>query len=243
MKTLNQKSPWTYRLQIIAWAAAVSGYFAPWIAHQAAALALNPYDLFRMLPLMPGVEAGALAVNAHALRLPLIGLGVALPWLLAHARWGWRWSAALLGMALTVMTLPPYPQIQHAWTLPQWRAPFWWGLGGLVATAVSAWLAPRLPALRNWSLVAWLALTIMPALITFQRARPALHTLYAAPIRPGWGYALCAGGSGVLLMTAWLQAVGPKHQAVGPTDQAVGPTDQAVGPTDQAVGPQRGERK
>ncbi len=202
---------WTYGLRIVAWTAAVIGYFAPWIAHRAAALALNPYDLFRMVYLLPPVETGTLQVNAQALRLPLIGLGLALPWLLADARWIWRWLAGLVGMILTVMSFPPYPQLVQAWALPRWRAPFWWGVGGLVAIGAGIWLLPRLQELRDWSLVAWLALTSVPAFVTFERLRPALRDLYAAPIRPGWGYLLCMLGWGGLFVMTWLQALTPRR--------------------------------
>ena len=78
-------------LRGVAWLLALVGYFGPWIGREAAALAWNAYDLFDLLRLLPQIESGALSVNLYTLRLPLVGLAVLLPLLVARAPNVWRW--------------------------------------------------------------------------------------------------------------------------------------------------------
>ncbi|MBN2007515.1 MAG: hypothetical protein JXA21_29485 [Anaerolineae bacterium] len=181
-------------ITLFAWAIALGGYFGPWIGHPSAALAWNAYDLFDMLRPLPEIETGALTVNLFTLRLPLVGLALILPLILAKARWGWRAAGALMGIALAIATFPPYPYIVTAWRTPGWNVPFWWGVATMIGAPVLAFLAPALHKARRWATPAWLAFTLIPGIVTFNRIRPALQTLHAAPIRAGWGVWLCSGG-------------------------------------------------
>ncbi|HOT92597.1 MAG TPA: hypothetical protein PLJ78_11440 [Anaerolineae bacterium] len=173
---------------------ALIGYFGPWVGRRAAALAWNAYDLFDLLRLLPEIETGALSVNLQTLRLPLVGLAVLLPLLLSQANRGWRIMGALLGMGLALATLPPYPEIVTAWYTPGWRVPFWWGIGATLATGAAVWFAPRLGRYRAWLMLAWIAVTGLPAVATLYRLLPALRSLHAAPVQPGWGFWVCMGG-------------------------------------------------
>ncbi len=194
-------------LQGVVWLAALVGYFGPWIGHRAAGLAWNAYDLFDIARLLPSVESGQLPVNLQALRLPLLGLAVVLPLLLARVSSGWRWGAVVLGAARAVSTLPPYPYIVGAWRTPGWRVPFWWGVGTIPVCVFCALCARRLGKLRPWLITAVVALTGIPAFVTFGRLKPVLGALHAAPISVGWGYWLC--GVSLLLLTgaAWLEGL------------------------------------
>lgn len=190
------------------WGLALGGYFAPWVGQRAAALAWNAYDLFDLLRRLPEIETGALRVNPYALRLPLLGLGVLLPLLLAGAqpaprRSATRWGAALVGAGLVVGTFPPYPEILTAWRTPGWNTPFWGGIGGLAGCAIVAALAPRLGRARPWLLLGWSALSAIPALVTFDRLRPALETLFAGPVSGGWGLWLYTVALGLLALSLW----------------------------------------
>ncbi len=189
-------------ISLIAWGIALVGYFGPWIAHPSAALAWNAYDLFDVLRPLPEIETGALTVNLYTLRLPLIGLALGLPFILAETRWPWRAAGALMGMALAVATLPPYPYIVTAWHTPGWNIPFWWGIAALIGAPLLAWLAPVLRAARRWIAPAWFAFTLIPGILTFNRLRPALQILHAAPIRAGGGFWMCAGGFLLLALLA-----------------------------------------
>jgi hypothetical protein len=190
-----------------AWVIALIGYFGPWVGRQAAALAWNAYDLFDLLRLLPEIETGALSVNLQTLRLPLVGLAVLLPVLLADATLVWRIGGALVGAGLALATLPPYPEIVSAWHTPGWRIPFWWGVGAILAAGAALWFAPRLGRYRPWLLLAWLAITGLPAAATFARLLPAIRALHAAPVGPGWGFWVCMGGLGCAAVLLWIQAI------------------------------------
>jgi len=179
---------------LVAWGLALIGYFGPWVGRQAAALAWNAYDLFDVVRLLPEIETGALSVNLQTLRLPLVGLAVLLPVLLAEAALGWRIIGAFLGAGLALATLPPYPEIVSAWHTPGWRIPFWWGVGAMVAAGAAVWFAPRLDRYRSWLMLAWVAVTGLPAAVTLNRLLPALRALHAAPVNPGWGFWVCMAG-------------------------------------------------
>jgi len=192
---------------LVAWGIALVGYFGPWVGRRAAALAWNAYDLFDLLRLLPEIETGALSVNLQALRLPLVGLAVLLPILLVGAPIAWRIGGALAGAGLALATLPPYPEIVSAWHTPGWRIPFWWGVGAMLAAGAAVWFAPRLGRYRPWILLAWLAITGIPAVVTFARLLPALSALHAAPVDPGWGFGVCIGGLSCVALILWIQAL------------------------------------
>ncbi len=188
------------------WAIALIGYFGPWVDRQAAALAWNAYDLFDLLRLLPEIETGALSVNLQTLRLPLVGLAVLLPVLLVETALGWRIAGALVGAGLALATLPPYPEIVTAWHTPGWRIPFWWGVGAMLAAGTAVWFAPRLGRYRSWLMLAWVAVTGLPAVATVHRLLPALCALHAAPIRDGWGFWVCMAGLCSMTLFLWVQS-------------------------------------
>jgi hypothetical protein len=56
-------------------------------------------------------------------------------------------------------------------------------------------------------IAAVVALTGVPAFVTFGRLKPVLRALYAAPIPVGWGYWLCGASLLLLAGTAWLEGL------------------------------------
>ena len=201
-------------LDLAAWGLAVVGYFGPWIEQASAALAWNAYDLFDILRVLPEIETLALQVNLYALRLPAVGLALLLPLLLAEARPLWRWGAALIGAGLLINTLPPYDVIRTAWRTPGWRVPFWWGVGGLLAlAALTLWRPSRQGEARwrAWLTLGWMLLTGVPAFSTFPRLLPALERLFAAPVRPGWGFWACGAGWLIVIFRLWKQGIAPQR--------------------------------
>ncbi len=200
------------RVQVAIWIVALVGYFAPWIGHQAAALTWNAYDLFTLARLMPPVEGGQVSLNVQALRLPLIGLAVLAPLLLRRASLWQRGVVAMLGAALVLSTLPPYPQVLDAWRASGWRVPFWWSVGALGGVGAMALLGPRLPLLAPWLIAGWVALTGIPAFVTFARLRPLIDALYAAPVSAGWGIWTCGISLASLSIVAWLEGLRPPEE-------------------------------
>ena len=194
---------------LLPWLVALVSYFAPWVARRpmSAALAWNGYDLFDLLRFLPEIESGALAVNLQALRLPLVGLAVLLPILLAESSKPVRIAGALFGCLLVSLTLPPYPQILDAWRTPGWRVPFWWGAGAMACALASIRLAPKAGCYRYWWILAVVELATVPAAVTLTRLLPALRTLHAAPVRPGWGFWGCTVGLVVIGLSTWMMAL------------------------------------
>ncbi len=208
-------------IPLLLWLTATWGYFGPWVGLKPAALAWNAYDLFDLLRLLPEIETGALHVHLQSLRLPLVGLAVLCPWLLAEARLSWRLSAAALGAMMAVATLPPYPQIVSAWHTPGWCVPFWWGVAALLAIGGVTWLGPRGASWRPWAIAAWVALTGGSAGPTFWKLLPALSHLHATAIHPGWGFWMCLGsltglliwhlGAGIRAVRQWRGTYGKRR--------------------------------
>ena len=236
-------------IELVAWSVALAGIFGPWIAHSSAALAWNAFDLFDILRILPEIETLALTVNLYALRLPLVGLALLLPFLVSRAHVLWRMGAAALSALLLVNTLPPYDLIRSAWHTPGWRVPFWWGVGGLLALGVltvlnlrqrgGLWRNPRLSA---WTMLLWALLTGIPAFITFPRLLPALERLLAAPVAPGWGFWTCGAGLLVLGLRLWVRGITPGVQRQEEvtmntqTEAAVNAATAAVTPQETAPG-------
>jgi len=192
------------------WAVALVAYFGPWIARQpvSAALAWNAYDLFDLLRFLPEIETSALTVNLQTLRLPLVGLAVLLPLLVADRVIGVRIAGALFGCAMAALTLPPYPQILTAWRTPGWRVPFWWAVGAWACALASLWLAPRTRRVRRWLILAIIQVAVVPPVVTLTRLLPALRNLHAAEVRLGWGFWTCTGALTALGLTMWLPTLG-----------------------------------
>lgn len=191
------------------WLLATASYFGPWIMRRpaSAALSWNAYDLFDLLRLLPEIESGALTVNLQTLQVPLLALAVLLPVLAFRSPALIRVGAAILGSGMAALTLPPYPEILTAWQTPGWRVPFWWGVGAIVCIWLAAWAAPRMGTTRYWLGMAASELAILPAAATLARLLPALRTLHAAPVRPGWGFWGCAIGLGLIGVLAGLRAL------------------------------------
>ncbi len=198
-------------LLLIAWGVALGGYFGPWVGLRSAALAWNAYDLFNLLRLLPQIETGALVVNLYALRLPLLGLALWLPLFLSTTSPRWSRLGGGIGAGLALATLPTYPEIIGAWITPGWRVPFWWGVGGILGALALGFRGHALRGARLWLGLAWGALTGIPAIVTFHRLLPALSTLHATEIRPGWGFWCALVGWLVMLATLWWHAIQPQE--------------------------------
>ncbi len=192
---------------LLAWTTALAALFAPWVAHRAAGLAFNLYDLYDLALHLPPVESGALKLNVQTLRLPFLALALTLPLALRREGWGGRLGALAVAFLLAVEVMPPYPQLLTAWKTPGWQVPFFWSLGTMVASLLLTAAGRRIPP--TWA--AWMGGAAVgggfaSALRTWWRLRPALAALYDAPIRGGWGLWLAAGAALLLVLLWWDEA-------------------------------------
>ncbi len=182
--------------------AALVGLFAPWIAHRAAGLAFNLYDLYDLALHLPQVESQALRLQLQTLRLPFLALALTFV-LAAREERGWVKGAALaFSLLLAVEVLPPYPLVLTAWRTPGWQVPFFWSVGTMGLSLLLTLVGRRLPSwlVRGGAGVA-LSGAAIGALRSFWRLRPALEALYDAPLRAGWGLWLYAGAT--LALVGW----------------------------------------
>lgn len=222
-------------VRLLLWLTSLISYFAPWIVREprSAALAWNAYDMFDLLRFLPEIETGAVDVNLQALRLPLVGLAVLLPALLANFSPLFRIIGAGVSLGLAALTLPPYPQIVTAWRTPGWRVPFWWAVGAMVCAAISVRIAPRYKRARHWWIIGVVQIAILPAIVTLQRLLPPLQTLHRAPVKPGagfWGCTLALSAVGLLTWARSL-AVSARGDLVVPISAAADDTTASRQPT------------
>ncbi|MDW8069505.1 MAG: hypothetical protein RML46_11385 [Anaerolineae bacterium] len=180
------------------------GAVISWIPHRAAALRLNPLDLFVIVRLLPPVRDGVVRVAREVFLLPLLTPALVLalvPTFCAQPRGLLRYGSALFGAALSLTMLPPYPSVFTAWQDPQYRWQFFLtvGFGGLALLSLGS---GRLPARVRGGLIAVLALVgwALPFL-SFLRVRPLFSALYGAPVGMGPGIFLSLLGTVLTVAT------------------------------------------
>jgi hypothetical protein len=187
------------RKQIPTWlglALAWSGYWAPWIAHRAAALNLNGYELAEWITFLPGLRDGSLRLGRLDFLLPLSCICL----LTALAAWltpnlpGWaRWAATAVAFLGAFAILPEYPFILTAHADPELRPALTLGVFTMVAVLVAGPAIPRLPQDTRWRAL-WPAadLTLIVVAIAFGAwalviVWPALAEVFNAAPRLNWG--------------------------------------------------------
>jgi len=201
---------------------ALIGYFAPWVPHRSAALAVTGFELAEFTKFFPQVQGGAVPLLRGVFYLPLVVAGVLLSLFVGQVgqvgqvkNRGVRWGVALSVAGILLAALIPYKAIEGVRLALTAGVPFHLDpehgrqLGlALTGAALSA-LAPCFAA-RRWSpmvrrsvvtlltLLAW-----VPPWISLARIWPLFTALYGHPLRPGWGVFVCATGFGLLWFTAW----------------------------------------
>jgi hypothetical protein len=174
------------------------GYWSPWVAHPAAALRMNGYDLSEWVTFLPGVRDGSLPLRRLDFFIPLACLAVlfslnAAP--LPPARWRGllpntplRWLLLSLAGLCAFIVFPPYPAYVFPDYWPEYQTQFIIACITVLACGAS-YLAPErirnaaqvLLALLGAGYGAWAWWTLRPTLQEF------LGPTWAAP---GWGW-LC----------------------------------------------------
>jgi len=178
-----------------------AGYWAPWIAHRAAALNFNGYELAEWTTRLPGVRDGSLRLGRLDFMLPLacLSLATALAAGVTPMR-GWlRWAARLLALLGGFLILPEYPFILTAHIDPELRPTLVLGVVILGGVVIGSWVIRRLE-IRDWLVGVTISLLALAALGFTIRSLvvmlPVLGELFNAPARLNWGpWALGVGAA------------------------------------------------
>ncbi|MBN1284702.1 MAG: hypothetical protein JXB47_04825 [Anaerolineae bacterium] len=176
-------------LPALGFALALLACYLPWIAHPAAALAPNAFDLAEWAGLHPAERYGAPPlVTPGLLRLAVAFCGAGLAF---SVPWGWApglWVAATL--------LPPLDFFRNAGEDPNFRQMFVIAVGAAVGV-----LASRLPRrVQDWPVIATAALGGLAAMTGLVRAKTLVDDMYGAGVGIGGplallGFLLAIGGA------------------------------------------------
>lgn len=190
----------------VALVVALTGYFGPWVGHGAAGLNILGVDLAEYVKFLPAYRAGQLDLLRESFYAPLAA-GSLIAGLLASRRvlpLAARWLAGAAAIPLALAMLPP------AWSpavllMPEFRLQ----VVAIAACTGALLLLPLtriLPDALVLLLVALLALvaSVWPAAAFLLLPSP-IGELYAATVRPGWGFWLSSIG---FLLTAFTAVLG-----------------------------------
>ncbi len=195
---------------------ALIGYFAPWVPHRSAALAVTGFELAEFAKFFPQVQGGAVPLTRAVFYLPLVVAGVSLGLFVGQMGNRWvRWGVALSVAGILLAALVPYTVIEGVRLALTAGAPFHldqeYGrqLGLALIGAALSGLAPFSgahrwpPAVRRGIATLLTLLACVPPWVSLARIWPLFTALYGHSMGPGWGVFVCAAGFGLLWFTAW----------------------------------------
>ena len=167
----------------LGYALSLISYWAPWLTHKDAGLAIAEVDLVEFPKFLPQFRAGDLVVWREAFYVPLLVVSVALVVSAATLRQAWlRWL-----LRIAALFLPLTPSIFNVLESHEFQTQL-----NMVAIAlVLILLTPILrglpgPFVGALLFVAFLLGALVPT-VQFQLLTPALAEIYREPIVVGWG--------------------------------------------------------
>ncbi len=198
------------------------GYFTPWIPHRAAGLALTGFEFSEWIKFAPEVRAGTIPLRRASFYWPPFVAAVGLALLAARGlRWGW--SAWLLVVLSTLLSLLPFPLLEEVRNLPGIRA----NLGrlvlvaaGLIASALAVWRRQLPGRVRGAVLLLTAGTGVAAVTIAFSAAEPVVERLFDHLIDPGLGYQVTRGAMLLLALAGLVDLIGPTAPEVSPRRRA-----------------------
>lgn len=195
------------------------GYWAPWVAHPAAGLVQNGFDLSEFVKFLPQVKSGAETMSRWLFFLPLTTVALSFSLLTNELRSRGMYRLRLVlvgvGLLLLIILIPPYPYTPDRLLGDEFRARTILCLVSWIAfLLIPTPLSHRLP--RKWIYLLLTLLTLVGTaspIIQFLSIRDALSAVYSRPITIGWGMWLMILGTMVLLGGLALGFRGERQEA------------------------------
>jgi len=194
------RTPTLSRFQLAASVLILIGFFAPWIAHDSAALTVTGYEMSEFAKFFPQVQSGMVPVRRALFITPFFAaiISTALVIRRSPMRSLFRLGATALAVFLSLAVLPPHQSILE----PAYRAQLIVVAVGMLLTAATV-LTGQLTERVRGILTLLVALAgAVPALWQYILLRPLVAELYRAPVLPGWGLVVCVIGLVLLSVIA-----------------------------------------
>ncbi len=170
------------------------GVWGAWVPHRAAALVLSGWDLAEFLKFLPGPT-----VTRELFYFPVWCVGIVLAVIVIQPTTQpvVRVGLLLIGLALMLTILPPYPHVFNGYQSAEFRWRFVLGATGVLLViglplAARLWESNGFPLDQvSGGLLLLLALIgALPAVWQFLKVRAAIEAVYGARLGWGWGLGL-----------------------------------------------------
>lgn len=206
----SSRTVWPRWLLLAGCALTLLGYFAPWVDHPAAGLAILGIDMGEYVKFLVPVRDGTLAIWREGFYLPLLTVSLTLSLYAFRSETHYPlWLRILMLAAAGVSALNMLPP---AWTPALLRTAEFRTQSLWIAVALAALLvSPFLALLPRW-LAAALAATgavasIVASLWMFLAVLTPIEALYNHPLAPAWGIWTTVAGLLVVAIAAILLAL------------------------------------
>ncbi len=181
----------------VAIGATLVGYFAPWVGHKAAGLAILGLDLGEYVKFLTPVRAGQVMLWREGFYLPLVLASLSASVIAFRHELHYSWIVQGIFLAVAVVAalnlLPP------AWTPQRMLTPeFQQQALGLALCLAAMVCSPLLALLPRWLVAVAIASGASGAAFVpvsqFLAVLPAITELYHQSLELGWGLWLCVSG-------------------------------------------------
>jgi len=181
------------------------GYWAPWIAHPAAGLVQNGFDLSEFIKFLPQVKDNSEPLIRWLFFLPLttmaLSMGLAIYGLLPQTSSWLRMALGGLALLLLIILIPPYPYTSERLLGGEFRARTIMTVVSWVAFPLTVIWPSRWPSTRGISLLLALLTVagVVGPIVQYLSLRDVLSIAYGEPVTIGWGVWLMVASMLVVL--------------------------------------------